>query len=86
MLEHLLKGCLTVSFAGAQLQAEHDQPIEAIGRLRWREIDGDPHSGRDSAVEIDHPLQLIGDEQVTAGGWMAEVGSTFGSAEGSGPT
>ena len=52
----------------AELQPEHEQPVEAGARLRRREIDREPHAGGDGGVEVDHPLQLVGDEEVAAVG------------------
>jgi len=68
MAEKLLEAGLAVDMSGAQLQPKHDQPIEPARRLRRRQVDGDAHADRDRTLEVHHPFQLVGDEQIAAVG------------------
>ena len=78
--EELLERGLAGLVRRGQLEAEHEQPVEARARLLWREVDREPHSGRDGALEVDHPPELVGHEQVAALGVdrPARVGGRVG--------
>ena len=54
----------TVVGIGAQADTEHNQPVETSTRLLCGKVDAEAHADLYGALEIDHPLHWLGDDQI----------------------
>src|ERR1700687_6416181 len=66
MLKKLFQSCLRVNFRRTEFHSKNEKAIKAGPGLLGGYVDLQAHAGTYCAVEIDQPLEFVGNEEVSA--------------------